>query len=87
MSVEKQQILFVCRYDLEGCHFRKIKWPRSLAPTRRDRKTNKRMYSYLLFGANNSKVSKITTSNCMTRNPDWMFITHTQKVLDKVFVF
>lgn len=34
---------------------------------------------YTVRGANNSKVSKLTTSNCMRRNQDWVLTTHTQK--------
>lgn len=34
---------------------------------------------HTVLGANNSKVSKITTSNCMRRNHDRVLITHSYK--------
>lgn len=33
---------------------------------------------HTIWGANNSKVLKITTSNCMRRNHDRVLITHTR---------
>lgn len=40
---------------------------------------------HTVLGANNSKVSKITTSNCMRRNHDWVLITCTQRKQKKLF--
>ncbi len=42
---------------------------------------------HTVCGANNSKVSKITTSYCMRRNHDWVLKTRTQKQFGRWHIF
>lgn len=87
MSVEIQS--FICLWTSGNEVYHEEKWPefsRWSAPTRRDRRTNKRMYSYSFFGANNNKVSKFRTSNCTEETGDWTLMHSTARSFNHISV-
>lgn len=81
MSVEKQKVVFVCRYLMARDVTRKrdlTSFPGGELP---HVETEGLIIEciHTVCGANNSKVSKLTTSYCMRRSHDWVLMTCTQK--------
>lgn len=82
--------IWICLWTSGNEVYHKEKWPefsRWSAPTHRDRRTNKRMYSYSFFGANNNKVSKFRTSNCTEETGDWTLMHSTARSFNHILAF